>query len=101
MRLLLLLLCLLFSGCTTTASRTTFPEPPAKLMSDPRELELLSPKVSKLIDQNASDNSVPSGVPLSEAAVTISHNYTTYKVTAETLKLLQEWIREQQKVYNK
>jgi hypothetical protein len=67
-------------------------------MVAPAELEPLLPKASKLAVESSS-NDTPSGVPLSDTMTTVSRNYTTYNVTAETLRLLQDWIRQQQEIY--
>jgi hypothetical protein len=46
-------------------------------------------------------NEGTSEVKISGVAETVVENYTTYHQVAEQLKSLQNWIREQQKVYNK
>lgn len=64
-----------------------------------------------LLHDSASRNEVPdstrgvdagaSEVKLSGVATTVTENYTTYHKVAEQLKSLQEWIKEQQRIYNK
>jgi hypothetical protein len=64
-----------------------------------------------LLHDSASRNEVPdstrgidggaSSVKLSGVAETVSTNYTTYYKVAEQLKSLQEWVKEQQSIYNK
>lgn len=64
-----------------------------------------------LLHDSASRNEVPdssrgvdagtSEVKLSGVATTVTENYTTYHKVAEQLKALQEWIRQQQNIYNK
>ena len=62
-----------------------------------------------MLHDSASRNEVPdptrkvdgttSAVKISGVAETVIVNYTTYHQVAEQLKSLQEWIKEQQKVY--
>lgn len=64
-----------------------------------------------LLHDSASRNEVPdstrgvdagtSDVKLSGVATTVTENYTTYYKIAEQLKALQQWVKEQQQVYNK
>lgn len=64
-----------------------------------------------LLHDSASRNEVPdstrgvdagaSEVKLSGVATTVTENYTTYHKVAEQLKALQEWVKEQQRIYNK
>lgn len=64
-----------------------------------------------LLHDSASRNEVPdstrsvdagtSEVKLSGVATTVTENYTTYHKVAEQLRSLQEWIKEQQRIYNK
>lgn len=64
-----------------------------------------------LLHDSASRNEVPdstrsvdegaSSVKLSGVATTVTENYTAYHKVAEQLKALQEWIKEQQSIYNK
>lgn len=46
-------------------------------------------------------NEGTSAVKISGVAETVTTNYTTYYQVSEQLKALQEWVREQQKVFNK
>lgn len=46
-------------------------------------------------------NEGASAVKISGVAATVTENYTTYYQISEQLKSLQEWVREQQKVFNK
>lgn len=52
-------------------------------------------------DTTRSINEGSSGVKISEVAETVTENYTTCHQNSQQLKSLQEWIREQQKVFNK
>ena len=62
-----------------------------------------------MLHDSASRNEVPdptrkvdgttSNVKISGVAETVVENYTTYHQVAEQLRSLQEWIKEQQKVY--
>jgi hypothetical protein len=62
-----------------------------------------------VLHDSASRNEVPdatrkvdattSSVKISGVAETVVDNYTTYHQVAEQLRSLQEWVREQQKVY--
>ena len=64
-----------------------------------------------LLHDSASRNEVPdstrvpnagaSDVKISEVAGTVIENYTTYYQLAEQLKALQDWIKQQQTIYNK
>ena len=49
--------------------------------------------------REANDSS--SGVKISEVAGTVTENYTEYHKLKEQLTALQEWIKEQVKIYNK
>ena len=42
-----------------------------------------------------------SAVKISTVAATVTENYTTYYQIAEQLKALQEWVKEQQKIFEK
>lgn len=53
------------------------------------------PKASSSTDGDAS------GVALSQVATTVAGNYTTCHEVREQLKSLQEWVKEQEKIYNK
>lgn len=62
-----------------------------------------------LLHDSASRNEVPdstrvpnagaSNVKISEVAGTVIENYTTYYQLAEQLKSLQDWVKEQQRIY--
>ena len=64
-----------------------------------------------LLHDSASRNEVPdtarntnagaSGVKISEVAGTVVENYTTYHEVSAQLKALQQWLKEQQAIYNK
>jgi hypothetical protein len=64
-----------------------------------------------LLHDSASRNEVPdtsrapdegaSKVKISGVAETVIDNYTTYYQVSEQLKSLQQWVKEQQKIYNK
>lgn len=51
-------------------------------------------------DSSGVTNDAPSGVKLSGVAETITENYTTYYKVAEQLRSLQEWVKEQKRIYN-
>ncbi len=50
---------------------------------------------------SSSTDGEPSGVALSTVATTVAGNYTTCHETREQLKALQEWVKEQEKIYNR
>lgn len=52
-------------------------------------------------DTSRGSNEATSGVALSTVGKTVTENYTTYHQVAEQLRSLQEWVAEQQKIYNK
>jgi hypothetical protein len=64
-----------------------------------------------LLHDSASRNEVPdtsrntnagaSSVKISEVAGTVVENYTTYHEVSTQLKALQQWVKEQQIIYNK
>lgn len=64
-----------------------------------------------LLHDSASRNEVPdstrgvdegaSSVKLSGVATTVTENYTLYHKVSEQLRSLQEWVKEQQNIYNK
>jgi hypothetical protein len=64
-----------------------------------------------LLHDSASRNEVPdtsrninagaSSVKISEVAGTVVENYTTYHEVSAQLKALQQWVKEQQIIYNK
>jgi len=63
-----------------------------------------------MLHNHAAKNEVPdssirvddssSGIKLSEVGTTLTVNYTTYHLVSEQLRQLQDWIREQNKIYN-
>jgi hypothetical protein len=46
-------------------------------------------------------NEKPSGVELSTVGKTVAGNYTTCNEVREQLRSLQDWVKEQEKLYNK
>jgi hypothetical protein len=64
-----------------------------------------------LLHDSASRNEIPdstrgvdagaSEVKLSGVATTVTENYTLYYKVSEQLRSLQEWVKEQQNIYNK
>ena len=52
-------------------------------------------------DTARSTNAGASNVKISEVAGTVVDNYTTYYQVSEQLKALQQWVKEQQSIYNK
>lgn len=81
-----------------------------KLITATADGQCVIPNGFVLLHDSASRNEVPdssgvtndaaSGVKLSGVAETITENYTTYYKVAEQLKSLQEWVKEQKRVYN-
>jgi hypothetical protein len=81
-----------------------------KLITATADGQCVIPNGFVLLHDSASRNEVPdssgvtneaaSGVKLSGVAETITENYTTYHKVAEQLKSLQEWVKEQKRVYN-
>ena len=73
------------------------------------DVKCVVPNGFVLLHDSASRNEVPvapgrinesaSDVKISEVAGTVITNYTTYYQIAEQLKSLQDWVREQQKIY--
>ena len=51
-------------------------------------------------DASSSTYGLPSGVALSDVASAIAENHEAFDANAEQLKALQEWVREQLKVFN-
>lgn len=82
-----------------------------KYITEVADGQCVIPNGFVLLHDSASRNEVPdstrgvdagaSEVKLSGVATTVTENYTTYHKVAEQLKALQEWVREQQKIYNK
>jgi len=50
-------------------------------------------------DTTRTPNAGTSDIKISEVAGTVVENYTTYYQLAEQLKALQDWIKEQQRIY--
>ena len=63
-------------------------------MSEPPKMELIQSK--------STDSSVntASGIKLSELTQAIAENYNKYHQVEQQLRSIQEWIIEQEKVYN-
>jgi hypothetical protein len=49
-------------------------------------------------DDSATSLAAPSGVALSDVAVTVAGNYGTYSQLVQQLLALQDWIRQQQAI---
>lgn len=74
------------------------------------DAECVIPKSFVLLHDSASKNEVPnttgpiddsaSTVKLSDVARTVTINYSNYHQLSEQLKALQDWIRQQEKIYN-
>lgn len=74
------------------------------------DAECVIPKSFVLLHDSASKNEVPnttgpiddsaSAVRLSDVARTVTINYSNYHQLSEQLKALQDWIRQQEKIYN-
>jgi hypothetical protein len=81
-----------------------------KLISATADGQCVIPNGFVLLHDSASRNEVPdssgasnetaSGVKISGVGKTITENYTTYYQVAEQLKSLQEWVKEQKRIYN-
>ena len=56
---------------------------------------------NEVSDSTGVPNASASDVKISEVAGTVIENYTTYYQLAEQLKALQDWIKQQQTIYNK
>ena len=61
-------------------------------MSEPPKMDLLQSKNDGSLDS-------ASGIKLSELSSVIAENYNKYHQTQQQLKSLQEWILQQQQVY--
>jgi hypothetical protein len=82
-----------------------------KLITASADGQCVIPNGFVLLHDSASRNEVPdstrvvdagtSSVKLSDVATTVSENYTLYYQVSAQLKSLQEWVREQQSIYNK
>ena len=81
-----------------------------KLISASADDACVIPNGFVLLHNSAAKNEVPdtsgtanegaSGAKLSGVATTVTENYTTFHQVREQLKALQDWVREQQRVYD-
>lgn len=81
-----------------------------KFISEDADAQCVVPNGFVLLHDSASRNEVPdstrgvdegaSKVKLSGVAETVTTNYTTYHQVVEQLKSLQDWVKEQQRIYN-
>lgn len=83
MKLLILLLALLLSACTTVPVVAKFPQAPGALVQEP------CPNLQKLQDE----------AKLSDVAKIVTVNYTEYYMCAVKLEAWQRWYREQKTIY--
>jgi hypothetical protein len=82
-----------------------------KFISANADGQCVIPNGFVLLHDSASRNEVPdstrgvdegaSSVKLSGVATTVSENYNLYHQVSQQLKSLQEWVKEQQSIYNK
>jgi len=82
-----------------------------KFISKDADAQCVVPNGFVVLHDSASRNEVPdttrgvdegaSKVKLSGIAETVTTNYTTFYQVSEQLKALQEWVKEQQSIYNK
>lgn len=82
-----------------------------KFISKDADAQCVVPNGFVVLHDSASRNEVPdstrgvdegaSKVKLSGIAETVTTNYTTYYQVSEQLKALQEWVKEQQSIFNK
>jgi hypothetical protein len=82
-----------------------------KFISANADAQCVVPNGFVVLHDSASRNEVPdstrgvdegaSKVKLSGIAETVTTNYTTYYQVSEQLKALQEWVKEQQSIFNK
>lgn len=80
------------------------------LISATADGQCVIPNGFVLLHDSASRNEIPepsgianeaaSGVKISGVGKTVAENYTTYHQVAEQLKSLQEWVKEQKRIYN-
>lgn len=71
---------LMLSGCFETIKIKPYPEPPHELMQPAEKLKAL-----------------PEQATLPILSSTITHNYTSYHIVAERLRLLQDWVTKTRK----
>ena len=83
MKLLILLLALLLSACTTVPVTAKFPQAPGSLVQEP------CPNLQKLQEE----------AKLSDVAKIVTVNYTEYYMCAVKLEAWQRWYREQKTIY--
>lgn len=83
MKLLILLLALLLSACTTVPVTAKFPQAPGALVQEP------CPNLQKLQEE----------AKLSDVAKIVTVNYTEYYMCAVKLEAWQRWYREQKTIY--
>jgi hypothetical protein len=84
MKILVISLILLLSGCSTTVPVTAkFPEAPGTLVQEPCQ------QLKKLEDT----------AKLSDVAKTVTVNYSEYYLCAVKLEAWQRWYREQKTIY--
>lgn len=82
-----------------------------KYITKTDDTQCVIPNGFVLLHDSASRNEVPdstrsvdagaSEVKLSGVATTVAENYTLYHKVSEQLRSLQEWVKEQQSIYNK
>ncbi len=82
-----------------------------KFISKDADAQCVVPNGFVVLHDSASRNEVPdstrgvdegaSKVKLSGIAETVTQNYTTYHQVSEQLKALQDWVKQQQSIYNK
>jgi hypothetical protein len=82
-----------------------------KFISKDADAKCVVPNGFVVLHDSASVNEVPdsarsadegaSKVKISGIAETVTQNYTTYYQISEQLKALQDWVKEQQSIYNK
>lgn len=85
---------MVLSGCSTLPQKMKFPVPPDSLMQEPQKMDLLKSKTDS--DSNDSE----SGLKLSEIAKSITENYNKYHQLELQLQSLQQWIKDQENIYN-
>ena len=81
-----------------------------KYITEKSDAECIIPQSYVVLHDSASNNEIPvttggiddtpSGLKLSTTLETVVGNYNLYYETAEQLKALQNWVKEQEKIYN-
>lgn len=84
MRLLLIGLVLILTGCECVPVKPDFPEVPAALMAPPKNLK-----------------EIPTNATSSEIFETVIENYGLYHETTKSVRGWQEWYNQQKEIYNK